>query len=58
MKHLKLANGSSLSNVTEGKAPASLLCYIYIDWGTCERIDECAFDFGNCGSKDVCLIDY
>ena len=58
MKHLRLANGSSLTSVTEAKIPASMLCYIFIDWGTCGGIDECAFDFGNCGNRDVCLVDY
>lgn len=58
MRHLRIANGSTLVPDSQGKIPASMLCYIYIDWGTCERIDECAFDFGSCDAKDVCMIDY
>jgi hypothetical protein len=58
MKHLRMANGSSLTSVGENAIPASMLCYIFIDWGTCGSVDECAFDFGNCGNRDVCLIDY
>ncbi len=58
MKHLRMANGSSLSSVTEGMIPASMLCYIYIDWGNCGTVDECAFDFGSCVRRDVCLVDY
>lgn len=58
VKHLRLANGSSLTTVTSGKTPASMLCYIFIDWGSCSGIDECAFDFGSCPGKDVCLVDY
>ena len=58
MKHLRVANGSSLFPVTEGAIPASMLCYIFIDWGSCDSVDQCAFDFGNCPNKDVCLVDY
>jgi hypothetical protein len=58
MKHLRMANGSSLSSVTEGAIPASMLCYIYIDWGNCGTVDECGFDFGSCVRRDVCLVDY
>ena len=58
MKHLRMANGSSLSSVTEGAIPASMLCYIYIDWGTCGPVDECGLDFGSCVRRDVCLVDY
>jgi hypothetical protein len=45
-------------SVTEGAFPASMLCYIYIDWGNCGTVDECAFDFGSCIRRDVCLVDY
>jgi len=55
MKHLRVANGTT---ETAGAAPASLLCYIFIDWGTCGSVDQCGFDFGNCGTRDVCLVDY
>jgi hypothetical protein len=58
LKHFRLANGSSLVSLTDRKIPASMLCYIFIDWGTCERVDECAFDFGDCSTKDVCMVDY
>jgi hypothetical protein len=57
MRHLRLANGSAFAPAA-GRTPASLLCYIYIDWGTCGRIDECGFDFGNCDTKDICMVDY
>lgn len=55
MKHLRVANGTT---ETAGATPASLLCYIFIDWGSCGTIDQCGFDFGNCGTRDVCLVDY
>jgi hypothetical protein len=58
MKHLRMANGNSLTSVTDGAIPASMLCYIFIDWGSCDTIDQCAFDFGNCTRRDVCLVDY
>ena len=58
MKHLKVANGRTLSTVTEERMPFYMLCYIYIDWGSCGGVDECGFDFGNCGNRDVCLVDY
>jgi hypothetical protein len=58
MKHLKVSNGSALTSQAEGAIPASMLCYIFIDWGSCSGVDQCAFDFGNCPSKDVCLVDY
>ncbi len=57
MRHLKLANGNSLTT-TASRIPASMLCYIFIDWGSCGSVDECAFDFGSCSGKDVCLVDY
>ena len=57
MKHLKLANGNSITT-SSNRIPASMLCYIFIDWGSCDSVDECAFDFGSCGGKDVCLVDY
>ena len=58
MKHLRMANGKSLCSMTEGAIPASMLCYIFIDWGTCDNIDQCAFDFGDCTRRDICLVDY
>lgn len=58
MRHLRLANGRPPSSLTENRVPASMLCYIFIDWGSCDGIDECAFDFGDCARKDVCLVDY
>jgi len=38
--------------------PDSQLCYIFIDWGGCDAVDQCGFDFGDCPGKDVCLVDY
>jgi hypothetical protein len=58
MKHLRVANGSSLTSVAEGRIPAQMLCYIFIDWGDCGSVDECGFDFGSCSRRDVCLADY
>jgi len=58
MRHLKVANGSTLTSPAEGRMPAQLLCYIFIDWGSCGTVDQCAFDFGDCPGKDVCLADY
>lgn len=55
MKHMRLANGggSAAANPTELFA-----CYIFIDWGGCDTVDQCGFDFGDCPGKDVCLVDY
>lgn len=55
LKHMRLANGggSAATNPTELFA-----CYIFIDWGGCDTVDQCGFDFGDCPGKDVCLVDY
>jgi hypothetical protein len=58
MKHLRLANGHALTTPEASDTPASMLCYIFIDWGSCDSVDQCGFDFGDCGTKDACLIDY
>jgi hypothetical protein len=58
LKHLRLANGGKGAPGTCRNIPLSLLCYIYIDWGTCRAPDECGFDFGDCPNRDICLIDY
>jgi hypothetical protein len=58
MKHLRVANGSGLAAPVEEAVPASQLCYIFIDWGGCDQVDQCAFDFGDCPGDDVCLVDY
>ena len=58
MRHLKVANMTSARIAVSKKAPASQLCYIFIDWGSCDTIDQCGFDFGSCGGDDVCLVDY
>jgi hypothetical protein len=55
MKHLRVANGTT---ETANAVPASLLCYIFIDWGDCGSVDQCGFDIGDCTTKDVCLVDY
>jgi len=55
MKHLKAANAVSPVSCA---VPASQLCYIFIDWGGCDSVDQCGFDFGDCPNDDVCLIDY
>jgi hypothetical protein len=58
LKHLRLANGGMGAPGSCRNTPLSLLCYIYIDWGSCNAPDECGFDFGDCPGKDICLIDY
>lgn len=58
VRHLRLTNGRALTSVEASSIPASMLCYIFIDWGSCGSVDECGFDFGDCGGKDACLIDY
>ena len=59
MKHLRLANGGEGATGTACRAVAPFLCYIFIDWGDCDTIDQCAFDFADCVSGgDICLIDY
>lgn len=58
MRHLRLANGAGAPIGAGKKAPASQLCYIFIDWGSCDSVDQCGFDFGSCGGDDVCLVDY
>lgn len=58
MKHLKAANCVGPSSPTSRAVPASQLCYIFIDWGGCQEVDQCGFDFGDCPNDDVCLIDY
>jgi len=58
MRHLRLANGTNMRVGSARKTPASQLCYIFIDWGSCDMVDQCGFDFGDCGTKDVCLVDY
>jgi hypothetical protein len=55
VRHLKLANGGVFSSAG---LPSTQLCYIFIDWGDCDSVDQCGFDFGDCPGKDVCLIDY
>jgi hypothetical protein len=58
MKHLRAANAAGTALPTSQAVPASQLCYIFIDWGGCDSVDQCAFDFGDCPGNDVCLIDY
>jgi hypothetical protein len=58
MRHLRPANAASTSIGVSRKASASQLCYIFIDWGSCDSVDQCGLDFGSCGNDDVCLIDY
>jgi hypothetical protein len=58
MRHLRLANGARTRIGGSGKAPASQLCYIFVDWGGCDTVDQCGFDFGSCDNKDICLVDY
>jgi hypothetical protein len=58
MRHLRPANGPNAIAGGSKKAPATQLCYIFIDWGSCDAIDQCAFDFGSCGGDDICLVDY
>lgn len=57
MKHLRLANGGPPAGTTQ-MSYIPLACYIFIDWGDCDGIDQCAFDFSDCASDDICLIDY
>ncbi len=58
MKHLKAANAVGPASPVSCAVPASQLCYIFIDWGGCDSVDQCGFDFGDCPNDDVCLIDY
>ena len=58
MRHLRPANGAGVRARGSKRAPTSQLCYIFIDWGSCDTIDQCGFDFGSCDTSDVCLIDY
>ena len=58
MKHLRLANAGAVVPAVASKVTGSQLCYIFIDWGGCDAIDQCGFDFGDCPNKDVCLVDY
>jgi hypothetical protein len=58
MRHLRLANGARARVGASKKAPTSQLCYIFIDWGSCDTVDQCGFDFGSCDNKDICLVDY
>ena len=58
MRHLRLANAGALAPTTARKVTGSMLCYIFIDWGGCDTVDQCGFDFGDCPQKDVCLVDY
>ncbi len=57
MKHLRVANSSGPGELAQ-RQPLSALCYIFIDWGGCTRIDQCGFDFADCEVDDICLIDY
>jgi len=57
VKHLRLANGASPAGTTR-MSTIPLGCYIFIDWGDCDNIDQCAFDFSDCNHDDICLIDY
>jgi hypothetical protein len=58
LKHLRLANDAGSASVTSAMAPIYQLCYIFIDWGGCDGVDQCGFDIGDCPGKDICLIDY
>jgi hypothetical protein len=59
LKHLRLANGGEGAARAVRMAPSPFLCYIFIDWGDCNSIDQCGFDFADCASGgDICLIDY
>ncbi len=57
LKHLRLANGGRETGTTQ-MASVPFACYIFIDWGDCDSIDQCAFDFADCSHDDICLIDY
>jgi hypothetical protein len=57
LSHLTLANGGEVATVSGGGQLAAL-CYIFIDWGHCDAVDQCAFDFSDCIGDDICLIDY
>ena len=58
LRHLRLANGGQAGLSTAGKLPIGHLCYIFVDWGSCDTLDQCGFDFGSCPQEDLCLIDY
>lgn len=59
MEHLRLANGGAIPAAGAGKTTtSSRMCYIFVDWGSCDSVDQCGFDFGSCDAKDVCLVDY
>jgi hypothetical protein len=58
MRHLRLANGTGVRIGASKRAPTTQLCYIFIDWGSCDTVDQCGFDFGDCGGNDICLVDY
>lgn len=58
MRHLTLGNAGAVAPAAASKVTGSLLCYIFIDWGGCDTVDQCGFDFGDCPNKDVCLVDY
>jgi len=58
VKHLRAANGMRKTGHSSSAVPDSQLCYIFIDWGGCDAVDQCGFDFGDCPGKDVCLVDY
>ena len=57
LKHLRLANGTPEAGTTR-MSTVPFACYIFIDWGDCNGIDQCAFDFSDCVHDDICLIDY
>jgi len=59
VEHLRLANGgASPMGCARKTISGSKMCYIFIDWGSCDSVDQCGFDFGSCDAKDVCLVDY
>jgi len=41
MKHLKAANAVGPASPVSCAVPASQLCYIFIDWGGCDSVDQC-----------------
>ncbi len=57
LSHLTLANRGEVVTASRGGHIAAL-CYIFIDWGTCDAVDQCGFDFSDCTGDDICLIDY
>jgi len=56
MRHLNPKNGRDRRGPVARAKTRTELCTI-VDAGSCDVVDFCAVDFGDCLTTDVCMLD-